>query len=284
MLIPKQKNATSLKWLGRGVAFFAIIAIGAYGAIRFIEHEKHQDEKIADLQEQVAHYKDNLKSQKNNASPFSEDGFNYLAIGNSITKHGICEYWWDEIGMAASSERNDYVHLVAEGLGTNVNVYALNFYVWEIQSTDRAETLTILEQYLPENLNLVTIQLGENVTNRDTLELDYEELIRYIQDRCPNAQVMLIGEFWEDSEIESIKNRAAAHCSIDFIDISSIWKNAEYMVGLGATVYGADGKEHIVEHEGVAAHPSDEGMRFIAEGILEFVDGKSGISEEGQED
>lgn len=42
--------------------------------------------------------------------------FNYLAIGNSITQHGICDYWWNKHGMAASKEDKDYVHLVKNGI------------------------------------------------------------------------------------------------------------------------------------------------------------------------
>lgn len=259
-----------LNWLW-GVVLLTIIVIGAYGAYDFMEHEKCQDEKIADLQEQLAQHRAEHGANEADASLFAEEGYNYLAIGNSITKHGICEYWWDEIGMAASSKRNDYVHLVAEGLGMDVNVYALNFYIWEIQAADRAETLTILDSYLSKNLNLVTVQLGENVTDRNTLEQDYEELIRYIQNRCPNVQVMIIGGFWEDPETDSMKKAVAACCGIDFVDISPAWSHAGYEVGLGAAVYDVDGREHIVEHEGVAMHPGDEGMRFIAERILALV-------------
>lgn len=178
--------------------------------------------------------------------------------------------------MAASREQNDYVHLVAEGLGIDANVYALNFYIWEIQSSDRAETLTVLEPYLSQNLNLVTVQLGENVVDRATLEQDYEELIRYIQDRCPNAQIMLVGGFWEDSETDSMKKTVASRCSIDFVDLSPAWGCTEYEVGLGAAVYGGDGQEHVIEHEGVAVHPGDKGMEFIAESILEYVEVEHG--------
>jgi hypothetical protein len=35
-----------------------------------------------------------------------------LAIGNSITTHGKCSYWWSNAGMAASDELHDYFHIV----------------------------------------------------------------------------------------------------------------------------------------------------------------------------
>ena len=246
------------------------------GIKSFIEHENLQDEKIADLQIQIDQYRKEYGASRPDIPDFAEDSYNYLAIGNSITKHPICDYWWNEIGMAASREENDYVHLITERLGADVEMYALNFYIWEIQSADRAETLMVLEPYLSQNLNLVTVQLGENVADRGTLEQDYEELIRFIQDRCPDARIMLVGGFWEDTETDGMKNAVASRCGIDFVDLSPVWDHAEYKVGLGATVYGGDGQGHAVEHGGVAEHPGDKGMKFIAESILEFIEMEHG--------
>ena len=42
----------------------------------------------------------------------TNDTFKYLAIGNSITQHGINEYWWDQMGMAATRSDRDYYHIV----------------------------------------------------------------------------------------------------------------------------------------------------------------------------
>ena len=51
------------------------------------------------------------------ATGADDDGvYNILAIGNSITLHPVCSYWWGSWGMAASSIDKDYVHQVQAGL------------------------------------------------------------------------------------------------------------------------------------------------------------------------
>ena len=37
---------------------------------------------------------------------------------------------------------------------------------------------------------------------------------------------------------------------------------------MGATVYGDDGKTYIVDHAGVALHPNDEAMKYMADELL----------------
>lgn len=55
------------------------------------------------------------------------------------------------------------------------------------------------------------------------------------------------------------------------MDLSEIKDKKEYMAGLGASVYGDDGAWHKIEHDGVARHPGDNGMDYIAKKIIELV-------------
>lgn len=205
---------------------------------------------------------------------FEEQGYNCLYLGNSITKHPINEYWWEESGMAASEIQLDYVHLTDNfltGKFGKVNSYVLNFGAWELQYYDRAETFMLIEDYLSEYLNLVIIQLGENITETSTLERDYVELIQYIKEKCPKAQVIMIGNFWQNDIVENIKLAVVSETKIDYVDLSEIWNKPEYQAGLGTTVLDENGIEHIIEHEGVAIHPGDLGMSFIADKIFEKI-------------
>ena len=219
---------------------------------------------------QITEMRDQLQILRSKVD-YSDSAFNYLAIGNSITKHGLAEYWWNEIGMAASTEGNDYVHLVADHLMTvhgEVCFHAMNYYRWESQAHDRAETFEFLDPYLDPRLNLITIQLSENVTDLTTFEGDYEELIRYIQKKVPQAQIIVIDDFWDAGERAQAKQLAAENTGVQFIFLGEIKGLPEYKAGLGTVVYDANGEPHTIEHNGVAGHPGDKGMRYIADAVI----------------
>ncbi len=215
-----------------------------------------------------------------------DDSFDYLAIGNSITKNPVVQdIWWGEWGMAATTEENDYVHLVDAGLQElyeNVNTEALNFRIWENPVYYRDYTLQYLDGYLSEDLDLVTIMLGENIKANEEkgtltdkqyqaqLAEEYENLITYIQEKAPNATVLMIGQFWEIENVEEAKEIACQKTEVTLIDLSKI-QGEGYRVYSGDTVYGADGQEHEIGKD-QAEHPNDEAMEYIANRILEKKD------------
>ena len=143
-----------------------------------------------------------------------------------------------------------------------------NLSTWELMHTDRAETLSLLDHYLDEKLNMVTVQLGENASNIETFESDFEYLLDYISGKAPNAQIFVISDFWEhktkDGSRDLLKKTAAENKKAVFVDISEIKDNKDYQCGTGTVVLGDDGKEHVVNHSGVAAHPNDKAMEYIA--------------------
>ena len=197
--------------------------------------------------------------------------FNYFAIGNSITRHGVCDYWWnDDGGMAASTVEKDYVHRIISHLEEEydeVNAFSYNFSRWE-KTTERAETLKYLNPYLDPELDLVTVQLSENAANLETFEEDFDELVKYIREKAPKAQVIIIDDFWVAGDKADIKKRVASLNGLAFADLSSIKGNPDYQCGLGTVVYDPEGGSHIVEHKGVAGHPGDLGMEYIANAVI----------------
>lgn len=253
-----------------------IVLIGGLGAgavgYKLYKKVKGQETTLQNLQLQINTITTDQKAANFDNTIFTSDTYNYLAIGNSITYHSTASYWWnDGVGMAASDADHDYVRVLAKLIGDDVVSASMNFYDWEAQSYDRGETLSTLDSYLSPNLDLVTIQLGENVNDTSTLEADYEDLINYVKDKASTAQIAVIGEFWKDEEKDNDKKAACEATGATFVDLSSMWDDKSYEAGMGTTVYGSDGEEHTIEHDGVASHPGDKGMQKIAELTFEAI-------------
>lgn len=127
--------------------------------------------------------------------------------------------------------------------------------------------MQLLDKYLSDELDLITIQLSENVSDVSTFREDFEELCRYIIQKSPSAQIIVIDDFWDSGEKSSMKVNATRSCNVDFVSLDEIKGNADYQAGLGTIVYDQNGNGHVIEHEGVADHPGDKGMKYIAEAV-----------------
>lgn len=175
--------------------------------------------------------------------------------------------------MAASQKGKDYVSLVAADLKGRYDVVsydALNFAIWETNAHDRSQTLSTLDPYLSDAPDLITIQLSENASDLSTFERDYEALIRYVQNKCPKAEIVLVDDFWQSGK-SAMKKRVADKLKIPYADLSAIQNDPEYQSSMGQIVYGDDGVKHAVDHSGVASHPGDKGMRYIADAIIKVM-------------
>lgn len=275
------------KWWGVLTLSLILLLSISFCGIKFIKHEKSQQDSISSLEDKIERLKmENVALQdrifgleskvnllrtesKKSTVNWNPDDYNYLAIGNSITIHPLNEYWWNECGMAATSEACDYVHRVTFAL--DAKYYAYNFYTWEMMGHDRGETLSLLDGLLSDELDLVTIQLSENASDLTTFESDFKELIRYVQKGAPDAQVLVIGDFWDQEQKDEMKQQACEETGVQFISLNEIKGLEQYQCGMGTIVFDNDSNPHTVEHLGVAGHPGDEGMKWIAEKIIEEV-------------
>ena len=258
------------------VVFIALCSIG-YVGFKFYKHEKNQQAMIQSLQSSLSTQGQKIEKLEQEifgkGFEWSDDGFNYFAIGNSITKHGLANYWWDDDrGMAASKDETDYVHLVDKYLkanNDNVVTYAYNFSAWEVNYADRAEFLENLDIYLSDKIDLITIQLGENATDLSTWESDFEELIIYVKNKAVNANIIVVGDFWSNENRDSIKQQVAQMCGVTYVSLDEIKDNSNYYAGIGTAVEDEYGEIHFIEHSGVALHPGDKGMEVIATKIVD---------------
>ena len=69
---------------------------------------------------------------------------------------------------------------------------------------------------------------------------------------------------WADDTKDAVKRSAAEEAGVTNVDLAEIRDDPNYEVGMGTMVEGDDGKEHEIEHPGVAKHPEDTGMKWIA--------------------
>lgn len=202
-----------------------------------------------------------------------EGSYNILAIGNSITLHPVCGYWWGSWGMAASSKDKDYIHQVQAGLAEKyetVNLDIISVQSWET-SSNRSRQLSKFDEKLANKYDLVVIQLGENVNNMTTFKKDFNKLVSYVKTAQPEAQIVIVGDYWYRSGRDSAKSQVAANQGCNYVDISSIRGKKAYRASSGTKVLGDDGKQHTIRNQAVLKHPNDLGMKYIADKILEAI-------------
>ncbi len=199
--------------------------------------------------------------------------YNVLAIGNSITLHPVCSYWWGSWGMAASSMDKDYIHQVQAGLlqkYETVNLDIISVQSWETSSA-RSKQLSKFDAKLANDYDLIIIQLGENVNNMSTFKKDFSKLVSYVKNAQPEAKVVIVGDYWYRDGRDAAKIDVAAKQGCAYADISYIRGKKAYRATSGSEVLGDDKKLHKIYNSAVLKHPNDAGMEYIANKILEAV-------------
>ncbi len=212
-------------------------------------------------------------------------GYDYLAIGNSITMHPRQSYWPDAMGMGATRQEYDYYHIVSNTLaascaekGVAYNSAALNYAIWEIMSGQRSSVLYLLDPYLSEDLELVTLQLGENaIPDAAGFAQDFPLLIQYIRQKAPNARIVIVGNFWNDAVETAAKLQCVQAYGLTYVDLSGISVDpyvtdtkSSYVFG-NELAYDANGVGHSCTKDAVKLHPNNAGMAYIAQSLLQVL-------------
>lgn len=185
-----------------------------------------------------------------------------LFAGNSMAWHAPKDDigWSGDWGMAASKREKDYVHqtmrFVREKYPNATYCIAQCAY-WERNMNDD----NVFDEY--SNLkdfeaDAVVIVLGENIHEnehtQDELADKFSELISYLRKGKTNVPVLISQPFlWEKSVVCKAIKKAAAELNAMVMDMSELSQDLSFR---------AIGK---FEHSGVAAHPSDKGMKRIAD-------------------
>lgn len=190
---------------------------------------------------------------------------NILVFGNSITIHPINDYWWGNWGMAASARENDFVHILEKKFQTtdsSSSVTPVNIANWEIYFNSMDEYYKMVKDLKPD---FIIVRLGENVTKTQIFEQEFDEFITNIVS-ISSARIMITGTFWPDEEKDTIMKRVAQKHGIYFLPLADLYSE-DTIEKVGNKVWGDDQQQHTINRAMVAAHPSDAGMKAIADRI-----------------
>ena len=259
---------------------------GAFCGYKLYRKVKDDEETIARIEGQTDYLQEKLNQATdyyNFQTDYSNDTYNYFAIGNSLT---LITSWGR--GICSTKMDNDYFHLVEKYIQTarpqkgstgtteysGVTAYPYNFAAWE-RAADRNSMDDLLDVYLSDKLDLVTIQLSENCVDVSTLDTDLEGLVDYVHEKAPNAQIIIIGDFWDQNKSDLCRKAAEAK-NVPFADLSPIIGDAAYQSKAGTVCEGpnnADGSkgENIIVPEKAASHPGDKGMKYIADTVTKLL-------------
>jgi hypothetical protein len=194
-----------------------------------------------------------------------------LFLGNSITLHGPKADigWSGNWGMAASAEDKDYVHLVTAALAEHIGERP-RIMVRNIADFERSYASYDVDAQLKESFafdpDLVVLAIGENVPALDSEEAKakFKAGVMSLL-RCALAKrhpmVVVRGCFWPDAAKDQLLREAAQAADARFVEAGA----------LGRDPANAARSERSFSHDGVAAHPGDQGMRALADAIVQAV-------------
>ena len=165
--------------------------------------------------------------------------------------------------MAASSKDKDYVHQLISKINL-MNVDAAYCICqaaeWERRYMEGTEKLySFYEGAHNFGANIIVIRLIDNCSfsewNSEVFKVELRKLIAYF-DSSQKAKVIITDGFWHHCGDEALKEFAEIN-GISFVELGDLGELDE-MKAVG-----------LFEHDGVAAHPGDLGMKKIAERIFE---------------
>ena len=194
-----------------------------------------------------------------------------LFLGNSITLHGPKPDigWTGNWGMAASSEDKDYVRLVTSALarhtGSTPEIRVRNIADFE-RNCATYDVDRQMKDCFAFDPDLVVLAIGENAPalGSANARAQFRTGVMNIL-RCALAKrhprVVVRSCFWADAEKDEVLRQACEEAGGIFVNAGP----------LGHEAANAARSERAFTHDGVTAHPGDNGMKALADAIVEAV-------------
>lgn len=192
-----------------------------------------------------------------------------MFLGNSITLHGPKEDigWHGDWGMAASSRERDYVHLVEKAVTEKYPDAAFCISQgaeWEqkLPNCDYEKVFGAVKDFAPD---VIISSLETNILEKDfdgeVFRTEIRRLHRYLS-RPDGATRIIVASSYCHTEKKDIALKAyAEEVGATYVFIGDIRENPENLA------------LDRFEHEGVAGHPGDLGMKRLAERYLKALEG-----------
>jgi hypothetical protein len=194
-----------------------------------------------------------------------------LFLGNSITLHGPKPDigWTGNWGMAASSEDKDYVHLVTRALagytGSMPEILVRNIADFErdYANYDVHKNMKDLFAFDPD---LVILAIGENVPalGSEDARTQFKTGVMKILG-CALAKrhplVVVRSSFWADPVKDEVLKQACLEANAIFVNAGPIGQQSANVAR----------SERSFMNDGVASHPGDQGMKALAETMVQAV-------------
>ncbi len=177
-----------------------------------------------------------------------------VILGNSIVQYGPDPTlgWYGNWGLDASSKENDFVHILIRDLQLknsniivkfrNIAAFEGDFINFPLASVDSLK-----------NADLIIMKIAENVQSNgpqyDQFITCYDRLIHYL-DPSNKAVKLIVDGFWDKDPVNNDIRNYAMDNKYPLVSITDLSEP---------------------KYKGLAGHPTDEGMRLIAERLWNYM-------------
>jgi hypothetical protein len=188
-----------------------------------------------------------------------------LILGNSITQKSPAPAlgWYGNWGMAATSQDSDYVHrLIGKMKTKNAKVEVSYGSAGGFERAFWKIDYKYFEKYKDFNADLIVLEIGENINdsiaNKDSLGIHLTELVNYLSSN-KKVDVCMASSFWPKTNVDRIFDSLCTAKHWIFVNLNGLYKDP------------ANASHSRFVNRGVGAHPSDAGMRNIADRIWQKI-------------